>query len=80
MQKHQDRLLLIAICLCVTVLALVGGLVLGIANDKAIAALVTAMGLLVPALVDATLVEKRRIQPHQKAVVDDVTADDPLRS
>jgi hypothetical protein len=38
MQKHRLRLLLIAICLWVVIFALVGGLALGITDEKAIAA------------------------------------------
>lgn len=78
MQKHRLRLLLIAICLWVVILALVGGLVLGLSDEKAIAALTTALGLLVPAFIDATLVERRRVAPGQRAVADDITYTSPL--
>lgn len=77
MHKHRLRLLLIAICLWVVILALVGGLVLGLSDEKAIAALTTALGLLVPAFIDATLVERRRLEPGQQAVADDITYTSP---
>jgi hypothetical protein len=72
MERHRLRYLLIAICFMVTVLALVGGLALGVANTEAVASLVTAIGLLGAALTDASLVEKRRVTAGKKAVVDDV--------
>ncbi len=72
MNRHRTRYLLILIALCVTVVALVVGTTLGLANDKAITALVTAIGLLTPALVDSHLVEKRRKDPAQEPVTDNV--------
>lgn len=74
MNRHRYRYILIAVCLCVTVLALVVGQAFGLANDKAIGALVAAIGLLAPALVDAHLVERRRKDPAQEPVTDNVTS------
>lgn len=80
MNRHRSRYLLIAIVLCVTVVALVIGTTLGLANDKAITALVTAIGLLTPALVDAHLVERRRKDPALEPVTDNVLPSTDLRN
>lgn len=68
---HQLRLKLIAGALALVVVALVAGGALG-ASIEVMTGLLGALGVLVPALVDANSVEKRRRDPKRTALPDDV--------
>lgn len=73
MEQHHSRYLIILAAFVVTVLGLVGCLALGVEDGQVIAALVTAAGLLAPALVDSHMVEQRRKDPLKAPVKDNVT-------
>lgn len=72
MPRHALRLLLIGL---LTLAALLGVIVL-IALERSSApefvAVSTALGLLVPALIDSAAVERRRRNPQARAVEDDI--------
>lgn len=76
MPRHALRLLLVGL---LTLAALVGVIVL-IAIDRSSApefvAVSTALGLLVPALIDSAAVERRRRNPNARAIEDDVKPPD----
>jgi len=77
MKSHYLRLIVIACCFVVAVVALVVTMALKVADSSVTAALVTAIGLLGAALTDAGVVEKRRRDPTQKAVGDDIESVPP---
>lgn len=72
MEAHHNRYLLIMICFVVAIVGFVISLALGVRDMATLGPLVTAMSLLGPALLDAHVVEKRRLDPHKKSVIDDV--------
>lgn len=72
MQKHHHRLLLILVATVAVIVALIASVKLE-ATSEIVTALCGALGVLVPALLDAAGVEKRRRTPGQRAIADDVT-------
>lgn len=74
MSSHQLRLRLIGAAFALVTIALVLSSVLGATGDV-VASLVSAEGLLVAAIIDAVLVERRRRNPDADAVGDDVKRD-----
>jgi hypothetical protein len=70
-KNHYQRLLFILVATLTVVAALIAAVKLGAAGEIT-ASLCTALGLLIPALLDASQVEKRRRTPGKKAVEDDV--------
>jgi uncharacterized membrane protein len=71
MKKHQLRFFTI-LGLTVLVLALLGLCLVFTASDGVVGACSGALMLLIPALIDASAVERRRRSPTKVAVVDDV--------
>lgn len=71
MKEHRIRLIAIAAC---TLAVLVGEIVLialGKFDSAPSAVLTGSLTILLPALVDANAVERRRVDPAQKAIEDD---------
>lgn len=72
MNSHLLRLKLLVATTIAFAVAALALFVLGLWSDAATGVFGTALGLLVPAVIDATQVERRRRAPGAKAVADDV--------
>lgn len=72
MESHRLRYLLIFGALVVLVLSLVVCGVMKITDPTVLGPIAGAIGVLIPALIDAKLVENRRADPEKVPVADDV--------
>lgn len=72
MPQHRFRLLLIAFAWLAALAALVAFVLEGITEGTGFGAVVSAVGLLTTAFVDAAAVERRRRAPGKRAIADDV--------
>lgn len=72
MNSHRLRLIVLLVVTSLFAIAAFVLFVLGLWSDAATGVFGTALGILVPAVIDATRVERRRLTPGQKAIADDV--------
>lgn len=72
MQKHALRFKIIAAMWFAALVSLVLCIALDRMDGAGFGAIVTAFGLLTPALIDAAAVERRRRIPGERPVADDV--------
>jgi hypothetical protein len=71
MQRHALRLLIIGILALAALVGVIVLLALGQASAPEFAAVAGALAVLLPAVLDASVVERRRRTPGIKAIDDD---------
>lgn len=72
MSSHLLRVLVIAVLALAALIGVIVLIALGRAEGTAFGAITGVLGTLVPALLDAAAVERRRRTPGAKAISDDV--------